>query len=158
MSTCYWLYGKAFDFDALKTEGPKVGMFPESEEEHNDDKSQCYRVEVNGRPVGYLWAFRWIDGIATFTRYGDNFAAVEGLERLAEAIGADLVSEHDDIREVAIKWRGEKCKPEDNEPDIEQMIEELPEEDEFNDYNTIWWDEIYTEIPGGVSTPETRVP
>ena len=138
MSTSYDLYGKAFDFDALKKEGPKVGLNP-AEHKENDENQQYYAYGG-----AFIWAFRLSDNSTSFERYGANSLAVQGLDELADAIGAELVCEHDDLDEVAERW-GRK-EPEEFGDSIENAMAELGEEDEFEPEG-IWYDEILTEIP-----------
>lgn len=89
MSVDYYLSGIGFDFDALKTEGPKIGLHLHKTRE-NSQHQQCYRYE-DGK---YIWAYRCNDGSVSFCRYGGNYAVEAGLQRLADAIGAELVDDY----------------------------------------------------------------
>lgn len=138
MSISYDLYGKAFDFDALKKEGPKVGLNP-IKHKGNDENQQIYQYGD-----AYIWAFRTGDDSTSFERYGMNSLAVQGLDELADAIGTELVCEHDDLDEVAERWGRKEAKEIDGS--IESAVEELGEDDEFEPEG-IWYDEILTKIP-----------
>ena len=140
MSTSYYLAGVGFDFDALKTEGPKVGLHP-CEAEQNGPDSQCYLyrdpevTQVIGNPEGhYLWAYRGPDGRSVnFTRYGSNSAAVWGAEELAAHIGAELVSEHDERWMEDGSWGDQLPAAEvDGDEDLDALVASIEDgEDDF---------------------------
>jgi len=92
MSVNYDLTGTAIDFDALKTEGVKVGLVAEDQEK-NDEKQQCYRNVETGT---FIFAYRCADNSTSFCTFGLNHNSSDALDELAVRIGAECLCEHDE--------------------------------------------------------------